>query len=116
MVGPSLQMTKVGNQAEQTHGLAIPAPGPENRQRLKREQWTRIVRVGEEYAGTARLHSILTDMISFAEAMTESEEESQMDSQEFPSRDKPWALFFNAEACDEEHAGKTLEDMELPAA
>ena len=27
---------------------------------------------------------------------------------------KPWTLLFNPEACDEEHAGKTLEEMELP--
>ena len=72
--------------------------------------------MGEEYAGTARLHCILTDMISFARVMTESDEESQSADHEYPGPDKPWALLFEAEACDEEHAGKTLEEMELPEA
>ena len=83
---------------------------------MKREQWTRIVRVGQEYAGTARLHNILTDMISFARAMTESDEESQNAGQESSRPDKAWALLFDAEACDEKHASKTLEEMELQEA
>ena len=116
MVGPSRQRTNVGSEAELDHGLANPEPGPENRQGLKREQWTRIVRVGQEYAGTARLHNILTDMISFARAMTESDEEIQNAGPESSGPDMAWALLFDAEACDEEHASKTLEEMELPEA
>ena len=118
------------------HGAALdPEFGPLNRQKLKHEKWTRVVRVGEEYAGTARLHTILTDMIAFAknppisaEMRSKQEDRSQtsdqepggpisisneMRSKEMHSR-KAWGLLFDPEACDMEHVGKTLEEMELP--
>ena len=72
--------------------------------------------MGEEYAGTARLHSILADMISFAAATSESDEGNEGADIEYIGPDKPWTLLFDAEACDEEHAAKTLEEMEIPAA
>ena len=57
--------------------LAVPRapaarPGPENKQGLKKELWTRILRAGDEYRGAARLHVLLEDMISFFENATTS--------------------------------------------
>ena len=43
------------------------ASDPENRQGLKKERWTRIFRIGEEFRGETRLHLILSDLVSFHE-------------------------------------------------
>ena len=39
--------------------------GPRNKQGLKKEQWTRVVRAGEEHRGEIRLQPIVTDMICY---------------------------------------------------
>ena len=81
------QRTNAVDQAYQIEKVLEHEPGPLNRQNLKHEKWTRIVRVGEEYAGTARIHSILADMISFTVATSESDEESQISGPDSTSPD-----------------------------
>ena len=102
-------------------------PGPENRQGLKKELWTRIIRTGDEYRGAARLHVLLDDMISFFENPPAAVESEQRHPSKQASRAaassiapqataRPWTLLFDPEACDLEHTGKTLQEMELPEA
>ena len=83
---------------------------------MKHEKWTRIVRVGDEYAGTARLHTIMTDMITLFESPPDIEDRALSFDQEPEGSEKPWALLFDPEACDKEQVGKTVEEMELPEA
>ena len=72
--------------------------------------------MGDEYAGTARIHTILTDMITFFESPPDIEDRALNFDQEPEGSEKPWALLFDPEACDKEHVGKTVEEMELPKA
>ena len=72
--------------------------------------------MGDEYAGTARLHTILTDMITFFESPPDIEDRALSFDQEPEGSEKPWALLFDPDACDKEHVGKSVEEMELPEA
>ena len=47
--------------------MELQASAPENRQGLKKERWTRIFRIGEEFRGETRIHPILSDLITFHE-------------------------------------------------
>ena len=84
-------------------GIDEELPGPENKQKLKKEQWTRIIRIGKEFHGEARLQPILPDMVAFYESPPEA----------VTSGKKPWALLFDPEACNLTYAEMTLEEMEI---
>ena len=75
--------------------------GPENRQKLKKEQWTRLIRVGEQYVGEAGIQAILPDLVAHHESPPETVNAGK----------KPWRLLFDPDVCDAEHADKTLEEM-----
>ena len=84
--------------------------GPENRQGLKKELWTRIIRIGEEFRGETRLQPILDDMLSFHESPPDAARATSID---LPSGKTPWALLFDPKVCDVTHADRDLEEMEL---
>ena len=71
--------------------------GPENKQGLKKELWTRIIRVGDEFLGEIRLHDILNDIKSFHESPPDSVSPGK----------KPWALLFDTKACNTKFKDKT---------
>ena len=70
---------------------------PENKQGLKKELWTRIIRVGDEFLGEIRLHEILNDIKSFHESPPDS----------IPPGRRPWALLFDIKACNTKFKDKT---------
>ena len=86
------------------------APTLQNKQKLKKEQWTRIIRIGDEYVGQTRLQPILPDMVAFQESPPEAVNSRERTAAEHHSR---WTLFFDPKVCVAEYADKTLEEMEL---
>ena len=80
--------------------------GPENKQGLKNELWTRIVKISDESVSVEHLYSILHDLTAFHEQPPDSVKGGR----------KPWALLFDPHVCDEEFEGKTLDKMELKEA
>ena len=84
-------------------GLMAPPEGPENKQGLKNELWTRIIRVGVDEPGATRLHPILPDMVAFREHPPDAVKPGK----------KPWSLLFDNEACKKKYKGKTLEQVVL---
>ena len=84
-------------------GLMAPPEGPENKQGLKNELWTRIIRVGVDEPGATRLHPILPDMVAFREHPPDAVRPGK----------KPWSLLFDNEACKKKYKGKTLEQVVL---
>ena len=76
---------------------------PENKQKLKKEKWTRIFRVGDEFRGETRLQPILDDMIAFYESPPDAVRATQ----------EAWALLFDPKVCDVTHADRPLPEMEL---
>ena len=75
--------------------------GLENKQKLNKEQWTRIIRIGEGFVGEARLQPILPDMQAFY----------QKPPEHVSTGKKSWALLFNPKDCNMKYAEQTIEQM-----